>query len=280
MPVSPPHHNPAAASSSPVAPPVAWSAEDLAGNPHEQADKAARVERMFAAIARSYDLNNRIHSFGRDQAWRRKAVEFARIAPADRVLDVACGTGDLTEALAVAGGGAEVIGLDFTRAMLDIAEHKTQRARRPAKNPPPTYIQGDATQLPFEDARFDVVTIAFGLRNVSDPARALSEFRRVLRNQSADPAAPPARLVILEFSEPRNPLLRWGNRLYCGRIMPWTATLIARDRSGAYRYLPRSVKSFMDRATLCKAIEHAGFTNVTLTPLTFGVAVVYTAEVR
>src|SRR5438477_7733146 len=97
-----------------------WTDQDLASDPHAQSDKPERVRRMFAAIARSYDLNNRLHSFGRDQAWRRFAVRQARVKPTDIVLDVACGTGDLSQAFARAGA-ARVIGLDFTPEMLDIA---------------------------------------------------------------------------------------------------------------------------------------------------------------
>jgi demethylmenaquinone methyltransferase/2-methoxy-6-polyprenyl-1,4-benzoquinol methylase len=116
----------------------------------------------------------------------------------------------------------------------------------------------------------DVVSIAFGLRNVGDPAKALLEFKRILR--------PGGRLVVLEFDEPRNPLIRALNRFYTHQIMPRTASLIARDRSGAYEYLPRSVETFLDRDRLRDALRTAGFSEVSQTPLTFGTCVVTVAR--
>ncbi len=240
--------------------PVIWTANDLAENPHEAADKADRVQRMFAAIARNYDLNNRLHSLGRDQAWRRKAVRLSVVQSTDAVLDVACGTGDLTLAYAAAGP-QRVVGVDFTEQMLDIARHKMQQ--RAAGSVPVDFQWADAMDLPFADASFDVVSIAFGLRNVAEPMRALREFRRVLR--------PGGRVLILEFSEPRNPIVRWGNALYCRHIMPMTATLIARDRSGAYRYLPKSVQTFSTTAQLADDMRDAGFASIEQFPMTMGV---------
>ena len=238
-----------------------WSASDLADDPHEVKDKGERVRRMFGAIAHRYDLNNRLHSLGRDQAWRRHAVRLCRVRPDDDVLDAACGTGDLAEAFAAAGA-ASVCGVDFTDEMLELARAKATRDR-PAGTPRPTYQLADVMTLPFDNASFDIVSIAFGIRNVTDPARTLREFRRVLR--------PAGRVVILEFSQPVNPVLRMANNLYCGHIMPVTATLIAGDRSGAYRYLPRSVATFADRETLAAMLAEAGFTDIAQHPLTFGV---------
>jgi demethylmenaquinone methyltransferase/2-methoxy-6-polyprenyl-1,4-benzoquinol methylase len=249
----------------------AWTTEDLAGNPHEADDKADRVRSMFAAIARSYDLNNRLHSFGRDQAWRRAAVHLAGIGPNDDVLDVACGTGDLAEAFAEAGPRS-VTGVDFTEPMLAIARRKADQRPRGRDGVGPVYRHGDAMALEFDDASFDVVSIAFGIRNVAEPDRAFGEFRRVLR--------PGGRLVVLEFSEPENPILRIGSRFYTRHVMPWTATLLARDRSGAYRYLPRSVGTFMDRGELMTRLDRSGFEVVASRPLTFGVCVAYVAHVR
>ena len=103
--------------------------------------------------------------------------------------------------------------------------------------------------LEYDDQRFDVVTIAFGIRNVTDPAAAIREFARVLR--------PGGRLVILEFAEPRNPFIRWGNRFYTMRVMPWTASMVARDGSGAYRYLPRSIETFLDPEQLAELMRGA-----------------------
>lgn len=244
----------------------AWTEQDLSDNPHERADKAERVRSMFAAIAQSYDLNNRLHSFGRDQAWRRQAVKLAEINPQDHVLDVACGTGDLAEAFALAGA-ERVIGLDFTEPMLEIARHKAARDQSPAPLKAIEYRQGDAMDLPFDDASFDIVSIAFGIRNVSEPPRALAEFFRVLR--------PGGRLIVLEFSEPKNRMIRALNRFYCHQVMPRTASWIARDRSGAYRYLPRSVETFLTREAMTERMQQAGFREIAQHPMTFGVCVCY-----
>ncbi len=250
----------------------AWSPEALARDPHADAEKARKVQAMFAAIARSYDLNNRVHSFWQDQRWRRAAVAAAAVDPKTHVLDVACGTGDLAEAFADARV-AQVVGVDFTPQMLEIARHKAglgskRRAERArgAGRPPVSYEQGDAMKLRFPDASFDVVSIAFGLRNVAEPGRAIAEFFRVLR--------PGGRLVVLEFADPTNPLVRWGSDLYTKRVMPWTASLIARDRSGAYHYLPRSVSTFMQPAQLKIALERAGFTAFRAQPQSLGICVV------
>lgn len=241
----------------------AWTPGDLARDPHQTADKADRVQRMFESIAHAYDLNNRLHSFGRDQSWRRRAVELARVTPADDVLDVACGTGDLTIAFSRAGCRS-VTGIDFTPAMLDIARRKADRAVRDANI---RFDGGDATRLHFDDASFNVVSIAFGLRNVSRPDDALCEFHRVMRSGG--------RLVVLDFSKPRNRLVAACNRFYTHRLMPISAGLIARDRSGAYRYLPRSVETFAEGEEMRRAIREAGFQRVESHAMTLGVCTLY-----
>lgn len=245
-----------------------WQQQELNTDPHQRGDKPQKVQAMFSAIARAYDLNNRLHSFGLDQSWRRRAVAIARIKPTDDVVDVACGTGDLTELFAKSPARS-VLGLDFTPPMLEIAREKSGRVSH--SNAKPRYEHGDATALQLADASADVISIAFGLRNVGDPRRALGEFRRVLR--------PGGRLVVLEFDEPRNPLIRSLNRLYTHHVMPWTASIIARDRSGAYRYLPRSVETFLDAPRLREAILAAGFSGVEQVPLTFGTCVISCATV-
>jgi demethylmenaquinone methyltransferase/2-methoxy-6-polyprenyl-1,4-benzoquinol methylase len=250
---------PAPTSSKPI-----WTERELAGDPHQRDDKADRVRRMFGAIARRYDLNNRLHSFGRDQAWRRCGVQLAGAGGGDNVLDVACGTGDLAEAFCRTRP-ASVTGLDFAEPMLELARAKASRRRRRGDEPTPDYVGGDAMALPFEDGRFDVVSIAFGIRNVTRPDQALREFRRVLR--------PGGRLLILEFGEPALAPLRWANNLYTRRVMPLTATIIAGDRTGAYRYLPRSIETFLDRDALAKRLHATGFEDVRQRSMTFGVCV-------
>jgi demethylmenaquinone methyltransferase/2-methoxy-6-polyprenyl-1,4-benzoquinol methylase len=214
---------------------------------------------MFSAIAHSYDINNRVHSLGLDQWWRGRVVVRAGPAAGADVLDVACGTGDLSAHFARAQARS-VVGLDYTAAMLEIA--RTKALREGGAVGAIRFVEGDAQALPYADATFDIVTIAFGIRNVLDPLRAIAEFRRVLR--------PGGRLAILEFAEPTSRVVRALHGLYTQRIMPWTATLLARDRSGAYRYLPRSVATFMSPEELAARVRERGFAKVETIRMTLG----------
>lgn len=247
-----------------------WEAAALA-NPHVDGDKRAKVRKMFAAIAPSYDLNNHVHSLYIDQYWRRQTVKLAGVRPGDQVVDVACGTGDLTLAFAAAKPAGEkggVVGIDFTYEMLPIAQKKSVAT----SGTPVTYATGDAQALPLPDGCADVVSIAFGIRNVQSPPVALKEFRRILK--------PGGRLVILEFSVPTNALFRWLYNFYCSKVMPLTATWISGDRSGAYKYLPHSVETFVTPEQMKKLMADAGFTDVIAKPLTFGAVVVYRGLVK
>ena len=256
---------------------TSWNA-DLLKDPHAVADKRKRVQMMFAAIAPSYDLNNRLHSLWMDQRWRRKAVKLAELKATDRVVDVACGTGDLAFQFERKLWGArrmeferqQVIGIDFTFEMLPIASSKSlfvghQRER--VRLGKPMWVNGDAQALPLPDDFTDVVSIAFGIRNVQDPAKALSEFRRVLR--------PGGRLIILEFSLPTNRILRALYNFYFRQVLPRTATLISGDKTGAYKYLPESVNTFIGREQMMEMMRAAGFERVEQFPMTFGVCVCY-----
>jgi len=244
----------------------AWSSSDLANNPHAASDKSKRVERMFTSIARRYDLNNRLHSLWQDQIWRQKVVKIADITDSDAVLDVACGTGDLSMAFYASGAGS-VIGIDFTQAMLDIAVIKAKDASMAIE-----YSQGDAMNLNLPDCSFDVVSIAFGIRNVQDPAKAFAEFYRVLK--------PGGRCIVLEFSNPPNRFIRVLNNFYTKRVMPVTATLIAGDRSGAYKYLPKSVETFAEGMELANIIKENGFCDVKQFSQAFGVCTITKAAKR
>lgn len=212
-----------------------------------QTDKSpAQVRSMFARVARAYDWNNRLHTLGRDMAWRRAAVRAAGELRGQPALDAACGTGDLTGLLAVAGA-TPVVGLDFCPEMLEIARRKFSRA----PSQPIEWIAGDATALPFADATFQAVTIAFGLRNIPEPDKALADFFRVLR--------PGGRLVVLEFVSDGDGLLAKFMRFYTGRIMPWTAGLFARGQRQAYRYLHTSIVEYLSSQQQAERIAKAGF---------------------
>jgi demethylmenaquinone methyltransferase/2-methoxy-6-polyprenyl-1,4-benzoquinol methylase len=160
--------------------------------PGEQ--RAAKVNDLFAAIARRYDLLNDLQSFGLHRRWKHRVVELAAVQPGQRALDLCCGTGDI--AFALARCGVAVIGLDFSASMLDVAEsrNKTPDPKTGARNP--TFIQDDAEQIPFPDGTFDAVTIGYGLRNLASWEKGLDEMHRV--------AKPGGRLVVLDFGKPAN----------------------------------------------------------------------------
>jgi len=263
-----------------------WN-DALLTNPHEVADKRQRVQNMFAAIAPSYDLNNRLHSLWQDQRWRRKAVKLAQLQAPDVVVDVACGTGDLSlqffwkfavdRGRVVSPMPRHVIGIDFTYEMLPLARQKFKSiverwtddyvaAPGPAATDLP-FINGDAQSLPLPSQSADVVSIAFGIRNVQDPFAALKEFHRILR--------PGGRAIILEFSLPTNALLRRLYNFYFRQILPRTATWISGDKTGAYKYLPQSVNTFIGREQMMSMMRDAGFERVEQFPMTFGVCVCY-----
>lgn len=241
--------------------PVVWDDPRLA-SPHAQHDKAKRVQRMFDAIAPTYELVNSLGSLGRDRYWRRQMVRLAKVQPDDVLLDIACGTGDVTRTFASAVPRPQrVIGLDFSIPMLEYA------ASRPIERG--YFHQGDALKLPIADASVSITTCAFGIRNFQNLSVGLGEMYRVLK--------PGGRAIILEFSIPTQPIMRKLYLLYFNRVLPVLASLISRDRTGAYRYLPSSVLSFYSRTEIAAALKEAGFGEVAIRPLTLGVVAVYVA---
>ncbi|MFZ0826763.1 MAG: ubiquinone/menaquinone biosynthesis methyltransferase [Verrucomicrobiia bacterium] len=159
--------------------------------------RAAKVNDLFAAIARRYDLLNDLQSFGLHRRWKHHVAELAGVPPGGRALDLCCGTGDI--AFALARRGAEVIGLDFSQKMLEVAESRRLNNSKPGTQSP-MFIQGDAQQIPFPDATFAAVTVGYGLRNLTSWQKGLAEMHRVAR--------PGARLIVLDFGKPANPLWR------------------------------------------------------------------------
>ncbi|MDR2414512.1 MAG: bifunctional demethylmenaquinone methyltransferase/2-methoxy-6-polyprenyl-1,4-benzoquinol methylase UbiE [Odoribacteraceae bacterium] len=221
-----------------------------------------QVQAMFDAIARRYDLLNHLLSCGVDRRWRARAVRLLGDAPG-RVLDIACGTGDLS--LASARRGARVVGVDISENMLEIARAKLLDRGLSDRV---TFQCGDAESLAFPDASFDAVTIAFGARNFEHLDRALREILRVLR--------PGGRLIILEFSTPTAPFVAGLYRFYFTRVLPFLGGLLSGDRA-AYAYLPSSVLAFPSGARFLSILDSSGFTSASARPLTFGIATLYTA---
>ena len=236
-----------------------WDQERLT-DPHQQSDKSDRIRRMFDCIAPTYERVNTVASAGRDRRWRFETVRLAGIKPTDRVLDIACGTGDLARAFVRAP--AQVVGLDFAGEMLRRAVDNSPRACR--------WVRGDALQLPFADDAFDVTSCAFGVRNFQNLETGLREMHRVLK--------PGGRAMILEFSMPTNPVLRRIYHFYFAKIMPKLAAGISRDRTGAYDYLPSSVVSFATPPEMIDQLSSAGFESVGATRLTFGIVYIYRAD--
>lgn len=224
-------------------------------------DHARRVREMFARISPRYDLLNHLLSGYTDTGWRRKVVEKLRpmVAPNARLLDVACGTGDLSIEF-FERTRARITGLDFCRPMLEIAQRKTRDV---------AFVEGDALRLPFADETFEAITIGFGLRNLASVESGLRELRRPLK--------PGGWLGILEFSQPTNALMRaWVNFYYAG-LLPHIGGWLSGSRS-AYEYLPDSISHFPNQERLATLMREAGFNEVSFENLTGGVAALHTGR--
>jgi demethylmenaquinone methyltransferase / 2-methoxy-6-polyprenyl-1,4-benzoquinol methylase len=200
-----------------------------------------QVRAMFDRIARVYDRMNSVMTAGMHHRWRRRAADLARVGPGSRALDVATGTGDL--AIELSGRGAQVVGLDFSERMLELA-----RAKAPAIE----FVQGNALELAYPDASFDAVTVGFGARNFADLDRGLRELARVTR--------PGGRVVILEITTPQKPPLSWFFRFWFDRVVPALGR-VAGD-SDAYTYLPSSVRRFPGPRELAERLVAAGLEDV------------------
>ena len=210
--------------------------------PGEQ--RAAKVNDLFASIARRYDLINDLQSFGLHRRWKRRVADLAAVTPGARALDLCCGTGDL--ALALAARGAAVTGLDFSAPMLEVAGR-----RKTGDNP--VFIQGDALQIPFPDNSFDVVTMGYGLRNLASWEQGLAEMWRV--------AKPGGRVIILEFGKPANALWR---RLYFTHLrcsVPLTGWIFC-GNAQAYAYILESLKQYPAQRAVAAKMREMTFTNV------------------
>jgi len=221
----------------------------------------SRVSGMFDEVAPAYDRTNTVLSLGNDKLWRVATTRAIAPRPGQRILDLAAGTG--ASSVALAASGAEVVAADFSPGM--IAEGK----RRHGGVANLSFVEADATALPFEDDAFDAVTISFGLRNVNEPKKALAEMLRV--------TAPGGRLVICEFSHPRSPVFAGLYRFYNDRVLPVIARTMS-SNAAAYDYLNESIRDWPDQTTLSSWLREAGWTHVAHRDLTFGIVALHRAR--
>ena len=239
-------------------------AEKVKPYQHEEGSKKEQVARMFDNISGRYDFLNHVLSLNIDKLWRKRVVKMAKAMNPNSILDVATGTGDLAIALSKIDAD-QIIGLDLSQGMLDVGQkkliHKKLTDRIELK-------QGDSEDLPFEDNQFDVVTVAFGVRNFENLEKGLEEIRRVLR--------PGGKLIVLEFSQPDSFPFKQLYRFYFKNILPNIGKMISKD-SSAYTYLPDSVDAFPYGAAFTRILSQCGYQDAEAQKLSFGIANIYQA---
>jgi demethylmenaquinone methyltransferase/2-methoxy-6-polyprenyl-1,4-benzoquinol methylase len=247
---------------------------------HVEIDKSdGRVRKMFGEIAPRYDLLNHLLSLNVDRYWRRRTVQIVPpqttgpLAEAP-ILDLCTGTGDLALAYyRAAKGKVAVVGADFCPEMLELAKPKGERVRASLQQPGPATLEwheADTQQLPFATDTYQIVSVAFGLRNVADTDRGLAEMVRVCR--------PGGKIAVLEFTTPRRQPLKGLYGAYFRHVLPRIGQLLMRNNSAAYEYLPQSVREFLQYEALAERMTFAGLRHVTFHPLTFGLATLYVGE--
>jgi len=227
--------------------------------------RAAKVNDLFAAIARRYDLLNDLQSFGLHRLWKRRVVNLAKVQPGNRALDLCCGTGDI--ALALARNGAETIGLDFSEKMLEVAQTRFQNSKLKIQNL--KLIQGDAQQIPFADNSFDAVTVGYGLRNLTSWEKGLEEMFRV--------AKPGGRIIVLEFGKPANSIWR---KIYFAHLrcsVPLIGLLFCGNPQ-AYAYILESLKHYPAQLAVAEKMRGLKLANVRVINLLGGAMAVNYAE--
>ena len=224
--------------------------------------RETRIRRMFGHIAPSYDLLNHLLSLNVDRYWRWRTTRLVPPEGTAPVLDLCTGTGDLALAYdRAAGGRVSIVAADFCHEMLVRADAKTRRRHAGGRI---HYVEADAQRLPFADDQFQITTVAFGLRNVTDTDRGLAVMVRVTR--------PGGRVAILEFSQPRGRVFGRLYRFYFRVVLPRVGQLVSRSKDSAYNYLPASVMEFPDGEALAERLRRHGLSDVRWYPLTFGVA--------
>ena len=233
---------------------------------NQEQTKKEQVEEMFDNIAPTYDRLNHIMSLNIDRIWRRRVMRIIRRAKPQRIMDVATGTGDLAIAMARKVNEAHILGVDLSEEMLSEARKKIKRLELEDRI---TLEKGDAENLTMVASEsVDAATVAFGVRNFENIERGLSEIYRTLR--------PGGKLVVLEFSMPKNRLVRWVYRQYAHRLVPRIGGMISKDKQ-AYTYLPDSVEEFPAPERFAEILKGVGFKSVKLSSQSFGIAYIYDA---
>lgn len=233
---------------------------------NQEQTKKEQVEEMFDNIAPTYDRLNHIMSLNIDRIWRRRVMRIIRRAKPQRIMDVATGTGDLAIAMARKVNEAQILGVDLSEEMLSEARKKIKRLELEDRI---TLEKGDAENLTMVASEsVDAATVAFGVRNFENIERGLSEIYRTLR--------PGGKLVVLEFSMPKNRLVRWVYRQYAHRLLPRIGGMISKDKQ-AYTYLPDSVEEFPAPERFAEILKGVGFKSVKLSSQSFGIAYIYDA---
>ncbi len=229
--------------------------------------KGEMVQGIFSKIARKYDTFNALSSMGIYKSWLKRVARTAACAPDERVLDVAGGTGDVSFELCRRCPPASVEVSDFTPEMLEVAKARAERGA--SCGVPCSFQVADAMNLPYADASFEVLTMAYGLRNFSDRQRAMREAARVLR--------PGGRAVILEFGTPPNPVWRALYHVYLMHVVPAIGGAVCGDSSG-FKYLASSIREFPEQAVVARELREAGFEDVSFRNCTGGIAAIYEAR--
>ncbi len=233
---------------------------------NEEQSKKEQVEEMFDNIAPNYDRLNHILSLNIDRIWRRRVMRIVRRSKARRIMDLATGTGDLAIAMAKRVDRTQILGVDLSEEMLAVARAKIQKQGLEERI---MLEKGDAENLTMvADGSLDAVTVAFGVRNFENMERGLSEIYRTLRAGG--------KLVVLEFSMPKNRLIRWIYRQYAHRLLPRIGAVISKDKR-AYTYLPDSVEEFPSPERFAEIVRSVGFSSVRLRSQSFGIAYIYDA---
>lgn len=226
--------------------------------------KQAMVADVFHSVASKYDLMNDLMSFGVHRLWKRITIDMSGVRPGDQVLDLAGGTGDLTKKFAkIVGPQGKVVLADINSSMLNVGRDRLTDQGYVGNI---EYVQANAECLPFADNSFDVITIAFGLRNVTDKDAALRSMTRVLK--------PGGRLLVLEFSKPTNPLMSKAYDLYSFTALPFMGKLVTND-SESYKYLAESIRMHPDQETLKSMMENAGLVRCSFHNMTSGVVALH-----